>query len=153
MKTTIIISLLIICSVCKGQYPEKVGYSDSNTVYHNLQNISGAISSASDLKRYEDSCHCLLGTGYVTYGSNVGLTTPVYDTIKVQMICSSDDEQNNKVVKIIGYEVREKQWVCCDPHNNQLAAFYWDYNHIKYLDIVKQDLGDKITVWMCKEIK
>ena len=50
----------------------------------------------------------------------------------------------------ISYEVRNGEFICCDPSEQFLAKFYWSYNHVKYLDENKKPLSKNIIVWMSK---
>lgn len=131
MKITIIISLLIICSVCKGQ---GIISSDTSTVGNGAILFDGSIFTT----QANDSSYI--------------------DTIKIMMLVTDEFYPNNKVIKLIGYEERTVTAESAGSHQHGDLMWFnrtaqYSYTHNQYLDIAKHPLEKSITVWMCKEIK
>lgn len=156
MKYTLILSLLIISLCSKGQHYDSV-WTNSNidTLFARHGGIIKAIAlnkpevDTFDYPTHWDTALAAIGltTGTVSAVLPYTRSAPEYDTIKVQLLVSSESVENNKVIKLIGYEVRKKY----------RDGFYINapdmYTHIKYFDIVKQELPGNLIVWMAKEIK
>lgn len=164
MKYLLSITLLISCA-CFGQVEK---WDSTKLVYY--IDSTGVIPADVDLTPLHLSLF------------NIQKDTVQYDTVKTMMvICDTSrvkygehfitdsiqtdatgfrghweplyTEPNHDIYWQIGYEVRTKQWVCCDPSFRDLAAYYWSYSHVKYLDADKKELSKNIIVWMLKELK
>ncbi|MEO7048882.1 MAG: hypothetical protein ABI091_26505 [Ferruginibacter sp.] len=137
LQSKIIALLLLICSICKGQTFTKL--SDSTALYYG------------DTIRTNDTVKSWHFIDAINSEKSVQ-----YDTIKCEMLVTSTDEINNKVIKIIGYEVRQ---VSVEPAGwnqygdgmtfNKTEQHY--YSHVEWLDIIKQPLKN-IRVWLSNKI-
>ena len=81
------------------------------------------------------------------------------DTIKVIMLMTDTSENNGTTLNgngivfwQIGYEVRNAQFVCCDPKDKTNSAYYWMYSHVAYINGEKKELPKNIFVWQSKEL-
>lgn len=114
----------------------------------------------------------LLKWGGISFSSAWEEPAPIYDTVKVIMlVCNTAIDTFQVTPQVggnpydyldfdysvkwqIGYEVIKSIWHrCCDPDNKLLAAPYFEYSHVEYLDAIKNPLRKNITVWMSKELK
>lgn len=121
------------------------------------------------MKKYSILLSCILFCSCVGYGQIKSDSTLTFilsgheeiqsklDTVKVFYLMS--DTSNYSGQKLMGnwsvygqsgYEVKECQYMCCNPSNQMDAEYYWNCGHLKYLDYDKNILPKNIVIWQAK---
>ena len=147
MKQLLTVLIIFLSLICKGQ---NVIYTDGTQNYIKSPNKKAKVYPPKwqEVIINKDSTQTNFDTIPILLIACDTSAKPVYDTNSGSFLGGSFFDY--RIFAIKGYEIITKSWECCDPRNQQVAAYYWSITHIKYLDADKKELPKSIVVWLSK---